>query len=294
MKDRIDKRIKEIYGNAVSLSSMRPVGGGDINEAYVLTLSDGIRLFLKCNPRMDVSFFEAEKDGLYAIARTGKIGVPQVIEAGSVGGRSYLLMEFAAGDKPNPGFWERFGHELAGMHSFDASEFVPGGRFGFWRDNYIGAGDQKNNPCDRWTQFFRECRLRPQYEAAKGYFSPEMTEKFERLFDALDSLLTEPEKPALLHGDLWAGNYITGRDGWAWLIDPAVYVGHPEADIAMTELFGGYTRTFYDAYRESGLIGEGYERRRDVYNLYHMLNHLNLFGGGYLSSVAGILRRIGV
>ena len=107
----------------------------------------------------------------------------------------------------------------------------------------------------------------------------------------LDRYLVEPEKPSLVHGDLWSGNFITGSDGQAWLIDPAVYVGHAEADLAMTELFGGFHPRFYAAYREVNPLQPGYEQRRDLYNLYHLLNHLNLFGRGYLSSVLRILSR---
>ena len=134
-------------------------------------------------------------------------------------------------------------------------------------------------------------RLSPQFKAAERYFDPDMKERISKLLERIDDLLVEPKAPALIHGDLWGGNFIDGDDGSAWLIDPAAYVGHPEADIAMTELFGGFAPRFYHAYRESGLIDEGYETRRDIYNLYHLLNHLNIFGGGYLGAVAGIVKR---
>ena len=164
-------------------------------------------------------------------------------------------------------------------------------RFGFTSDNYIGAGFQKNTPKDSFIEFFAECRLRVQFERASEYFDTSEIKAINAFLDRLDKYLIEPDHPSLLHGDLWGGNYITGPDGEAWLIDPAAYVGHFEADLAMTELFGGFRDEFYRAYFEVSPCQPGYEDRRDIYNLYHLLNHLNLFGAGYLSSVKGIVRR---
>ena len=146
---------------------------------------------------------------------------------------------------------------------------------------------------DLWIPFFRERRLLPQLRRGEGYLDEKDRRCAEKLLARLEELLPEPEAPSLLHGDLWSGNYITGPDGRAWLIDPAAYVGHREADLAMTELFGGYPAAFYDAYREAWPLQPGYEQRREIYNLYHLLNHLNLFGPSYLGSVRQILRRYG-
>ena len=140
-------------------------------------------------------------------------------------------------------------------------------------------------------EFFRDCRLQPQFDRARAALSTGTIKRMENLLDYLDEYLVEPEQPSILHGDLWSGNFLVGPDGNAWLIDPAVYVGNAEADIAMTELFGGFSGAFYGAYRESGLLQPGYEERRDLYNLYHMLNHLNLFGGSYLYAVERIVER---
>ena len=285
------EKIRSVFGNEVNVCRVRSVPGGDINAAYALELTDGTGLFLKCNSASNAAFFDAEINGLKAIAETKTISVPEPICSGTYGDRSYLLMSMIESGREIKGYWECFGHDLARMHKADASDFVSGGKYGFWRDNFIGAGKQKNTPCDTWIEFFREQRLKPQVDLAVRYFDAALIKRIERLYDKLDDLLTEPEKPALLHGDLWSGNFITGPDGRAWLIDPAVYVGHPEADIAMTQLFGGFARPFYDAYREEGLLGYGYDDRRDIYNLYHMLNHLNLFGSGYLSSVISIIDR---
>ena len=172
------------------------------------------------------------------------------------------------------------------MHAADV-----GGEFGFAHENRIGATRQINTPHDTWISFYRDCRLKPQFDMASGYLSAPDRQKADWLLSHLDRYLTEPERPSLIHGDLWAGNMITGNDGKGWLIDPAVYWGHPEADIAMTELFGGFPRQFYDAYRSAGCLEAGYADRRDLYNLYHLLNHLNMFGSGYLGSVRRILNR---
>lgn len=175
------------------------------------------------------------------------------------------------------------------MHRANTAEFTPGGVYGFCGDNFIGARPQANTAHESWISFFRDCRLEPQFRSAESYFDRGDRKKTGRLLDRLGDFLVEPERPSLLHGDLWSGNFLTGNDGRAWLIDPASYVGHAEADIAMTELFGGFSRTFYDAYKETGLLQPGYGRRRNLYNLYHLLNHLNMFGGSYLFPVKRII-----
>jgi fructosamine-3-kinase len=212
--------------------------------------------------------------------------VPAVLALRTDGGRSFLLLEYISGAARVPGYWETFARELAGMHRAET-----GTKFGFETDNFIGSRKQINTPHDSWIPFFRDCRLQPQLEAAQKYFSPEDRKKAGNLLSRLDRFLTEPDLPALLHGDLWSGNMITGNDGKGWLIDPAVYYGHPEADLAMTELFGGFPARFYEAYREAGKQEPGYKDRRDLYNLYHLLNHLNLFGGMYLHEVLRVVER---
>lgn len=142
-----------------------------------------------------------------------------------------------------------------------------------------------------WITFFRERRLLPQIQMAQRYFDSGTRRKCDRLLEHLGDYLEEPAFPSLIHGDLWSGNAVCGPDGKAWILDPAVYVGHFEAELAMTELFGGYPAAFYGAYREMNLYDAGYRDRRDLYNLYHLLNHLNLFGFSYLNSVQNILNR---
>ena len=288
----LTEALEAVYGAGTGVTEKRRVSGGDINEAFRLTLTNGERVFMKANAPDRLGMFRCERDGLAAIAGTRTIGTPRVLAAGKDDGlgRSFLLMEFLDEGRQAPGFWETFAAELAAMHRADAGALVPGGNFGFYQDNVVGSGLQKNTPAERWSDFFRDCRLAPQVKRAEHYLDAGTRNALDRILGRMDELLPEPERPSLLHGDLWGGNFVCGPDGKAWIIDPAVYVGHAEADIAMTELFGGFSPRFYAAYRESGLLQPGYDRRRDLYNLYHLLNHLNLFGTAYLSSVVRVVR----
>lgn len=287
----LDDALASLFGEGVTVVCKNPVSGGDINRAYKVVLSNDETLFMKLNARENASFFTAEAAGIHAIAQTNTIGTPHILCTGTdeSGNCSFLLMEFLDSGSRIAEFWETFAHQLAKLHQADTREFVQGGRFGFGQDNFIGATAQINTAYDGWVSFFRDCRLKPQFQRAAAYFSRTDDRKIDRLLERLDDILVEPSHPSLLHGDLWSGNFITGSDGRAWLIDPAAYVGHAEADIAMTELFGGYPAAFYAAYKEAAPLQLGYEDRRDLYNLYHLLNHLNLFGQTYLPSVKRIL-----
>ena len=289
--------IRLICGQERIMAGKSPVFGGDINEAFRLTLDDGTSLFMKSNAPNLLPAFEAEQAGLQAIADTGAIGTVKVLGIGTdPDGFSFLLQEFVTPGKKNRDYWERLGAELYAMHSAP----VPAGKagekgngFGFGADNFIGSRRQKNTWTDEWIPFFRDCRLRPQLKAAERWLDQRDRKLADSLLDHLDQYLIEPDAPSLIHGDLWAGNVMTGSDGRAWIIDPAAYYGHPEADLAMTELFGGFAPDFYDSYFACAKMEAGYQDRKDIYNLYHLLNHLNLFGVSYLSSVQRILRRYG-
>ena len=283
--------VSRYFGDDIGIDGIRSVSGGDINEARLITLSDGRSVFLKENTRSKAGSFEAEQRGLAAIKQTDSVRVPEVIGAGVAGDSSYLMMEYLRAAPPKRDYWERFGRGLAKMHMAETAEWTPGGRYGFAEDNYIGAGIQRNDVTEDWIPFFREYRLRPLFQRVSHYFGASEKKAAQSLLDHLDEYLPEPAFPSLLHGDLWGGNFVTGPDGQAWLIDPAVYVGHAEADLAMTELFGGFAPAFYDAYKEVNPIMPGYADRRDLYNLYHLLNHLNLFGRSYFGPVMQIVRR---
>ena len=281
--DSLDSAIASIYGPGVKVTGRTPIVGGDINDAYELRLGNGERIFMKANSKSNLSFFIAEVKGLNAIRETGAIGTPEVLAVGVDGSRSFLLLSLIEQKSRINDYWETFGRELAAMHA------VPQGSYGFDEDNYIGASPQINEPRETFLEFFRDYRLAPQFRMADGYFSETDRKQIRKLLDNMGKYYIEPERPSLIHGDLWSGNHMTGNDGKAWLIDPAVYVGHPEADLAMTELFGRCPGEFYNAYAEVSPLQPGYADRRDFYNLYHLINHLNLFGRGYLSSVRRIL-----
>lgn len=292
----LEKEIKRLFGESLQIVSKRPVYGGDINKSYVLCLSDGTVVFMKSNALKNLTFFEAEVKGLEALYKVGAIGVPKTLSIGTDEELkiSFLLMEYIEAAPKINAYWETFGMELATLHKADCRSFSKADHnlpFGFHSDNYIGASPQLNTPKGSWLAFFRECRLLPQMKMAEGYFDSRMHKQCVKLMDHLDAYLTEPEFPSLIHGDLWSGNAICGPDGKAWIFDPATYVGHYEAELAMTELFGGYSDSFYRAYHEVNPIDGGYRDRKDLYNLYHLLNHLNLFGSSYLHSVQKILDR---
>ena len=282
-----------LFGTSVSITQTDRVSGGDINKAYALTLNTGDHIFMKANAKENASFFTAEATGLSAIASTGTIDTPRILCTGTDDGEqvgySFLLLDYIESGKKRADYWETFARELAAMHNADTKAFVSSGKFGFLQSNYIGARPQTNTPAENWVSFFREQRLAPQFKAADSNFTSNDRTLITKLLDHLEDFLAEPEKPSLLHGDLWSGNVFCGKNGKALLIDPAAYVGHKEADIAMTELFGGFPQSFYDAYREVNPLQDGYEERRDLYNLYHLLNHLNMFGQNYLDPVKSIV-----
>lgn len=283
--------LSELFGSKCRVVSEVPVSGGDINRAYRLTMRDGQQIFLKSNARDKLPMFQAEAEGLSAIAGTCAIRVPRVLCIGTderYG--AFLLMENITSARPGDDYWETFGHRLAAMHRADTSALVDG-VYGFHSDNFIGERPQSNTAGESWVKFFRDQRLAPQFRDAAGYFDAEDRKRIMLLLDHLDDFLIEPKRPSLLHGDLWSGNFLTDEKGEAMLIDPAVYVGHAEADIAMTELFGGFSSMFYEAYQEIMPLQPGYEQRRDIYNLYHLLNHLNIFGASYLGAVRRIIRQ---
>ncbi len=292
--DSLKEALEKQFGAGIEITRSEAVGGGDINDAYGLWLSNGRRIFMKSNRPQNLSFFVTECEGLKAMEATGTVSVPEVLGLGcdSARGISFLLLSYEESRGRNRDYWSVLGCELAAMHNADASAFVKGGKYGFLHDNYIGAGFQENTPESDWITFFGKHRLRVQLDRAERYLSDEDKKNAAYLLEHLDRFLIEPEHPSLLHGDLWGGNVICGPDGKAWLIDPASYVGFYEADLAMTELFGGFGAEFYSAYESINPLKEGYENRREIYNLYHLLNHLNLFGGGYLYSVRNILGSI--
>jgi len=289
--------IRDIYGTQTKEVCRQRIYGGDINDAFQIRLSNHETVFLKTNAMEQVHFFETELAGLLALRSARQIGVPMPLGLGidREKGISFLLLEFIHSSGKKKQYWEEFGHQLAKMHKAECSEYVPdsgeNAAYGFLMDNYIGASPQKNLPDVSWVSFYRDCRLAPQMRMAERYLDGPMRKQCQYILDHLDRYLCEPKFPSLLHGDLWSGNVLCGNDGNAWILDPAVYVGHFETDLAMTQLFGSFPFSFYAAYHEVNPIEHEFYERRELYHLYHLLNHLNLFGSSYLGSVAGILNR---
>jgi fructosamine-3-kinase len=245
-----------------------------MHRCYRATIDGAVR-FIKVNEARFADAFAAEADGLIALRGAG-VRAPQPLRHGSYGAQAFLVMEFL--DLQATGDWSALGRMLAEQHR------QQGPRFGWARDNAIGTTPQANAWRDDWRTFFAECRLAPQLRLAEANgFSIDIGR-------ALDAIGGHRPRPSLLHGDLWSGNAAFTPDGAPALFDPAVYFGDREADLAMTELFGGFPEEFYAAYDAAHPLDPGYAVRKHLYNLYHLLNHLNLFGGGYLEQVRRTLR----
>jgi protein-ribulosamine 3-kinase len=260
--------------DADSLSWSR-ISGDMPTSAWSLELGNA-RFFVRLTDPANRWVLAAEADGLRAIARTGAIRVPRVVASGADASVAFLVLEWL--DIVDGGRDAALGHALARMHGATSS------RFGWQRDNTIGATPQANAWSDDWTAFFRDRRLRPQLELAeRNGYGGALRRDGEKLLERIPHLLDgHRPTPSLLHGDLWAGNAGRLRDGSPVIYDPATYYGDRETDLAMTELFGGFGPAFHATYREAMPLPAGYERRRTLYNLYHVLNHLNLFGEAYL------------
>ena len=289
------------YGVDIKLTRSFRLAGGDVNKAYGIELSNGVDIFMKANEKDNVDFFVQEANNLEAISKTNSIGTPEVVALGTDNGEdvgySFLLLKYVPEDNKTNLFWENLARSLATMHKAETERFLPkdklakGCKFGFLQDNYIGRTKQINTPTKSWIEFFRDNRLLPQFKLAQKYFENDEIKNFEKLIDNISDFLVEPEKPSLLHGDLWSGNILCGKNEIPYLIDPACYVGNAEADIAMTELFGGFNPVFYSVYKEEGLLQDDYVSRRDLYNLYHVLNHVNLFGQSYMGAAKAIIKK---
>jgi fructosamine-3-kinase len=272
----ISEHIAQTAGRPFSASAPSPVGGGCINAAYRIE-GNGQRYFVKVNAAEGVSMFEAEAAGLKEIAATRTVRVPQPVCLGSAGGSSYLVLEYIGMGSGGNAAAETLGRQLAALHRASAP------RFGWSIANTIGSTPQLNAWSDSWQDFWRERRLGYQLElAARNGYGGGLQRKGEQLLARIGAFFHDYAPiPSLLHGDLWGGNWAVDRDGGPVIFDPAVYYGDRETDIAMTELFGGFSAGFYAAYREAWPLDHGYAARKTLYNLYHILNHLNLFGGGY-------------
>ena len=264
----------------------KAVAGGDIAAAWRLETQQG-SLFLKTLPAAEADLLAAECAGLEALASANVLRVPAVLAQGATGCDAWLALEWLDLEPLGSRAAAKLGEALAELHR------VRDARHGWQRDNYIGRTPQPNPPDEDWPAFFREHRLRHQLELARTRgFGGALTGEGLKLCERLPGLFeTYRPEPSLLHGDLWAGN--AGEvHGEPAVFDPAVYHGDRESDIAMTRLFGGYPSGFYSEYRRAWPLDDGYERREGLYQLYHILNHLNLFGGAYLAQAERLIARL--
>ena len=261
------------------------LAGGDISVVRRLTLSTGRSVVLKTNADVPPDFFRCEADGLAALRVPGGPRLPEVLCSDPAG----LLLEDLQPAPLAADFWPRLGQQLAVLHR------TPSPQFGFYQDNYIGTAPQPNPWTADGHEFFAEHRLRFQARRAldAGRLGADDLARVERLCASLlERVPAQP--PALLHGDLWRGNVLSDDNGQPALIDPAAYFGWAEAELALTRLFGVFPEAFYEAYTAVYPLEPGWRERMPIYNLYHLLNHLNLFGGGYLRLVQAALGRVGV
>lgn len=287
--------LRQLVPSIETVRAESSVGGGCISDArrVSVTLGDGRdeTMFVKSNSESFLDNFEAECDGLARLRSADAITVPEPVAVGIAGGRSWLVMQWIELESRGSSFFERFGEQLAQLHRATLGDAI-----GLDRDNYLGSADQINTPCDDWPEFFATHRIGYQIRwAAERGVDDRLERDCERIIDQMPQLLTGREAAtSLLHGDLWSGNYLCGGGGEPVVIDPAVYYGCREAEFGMLELFGSCPPAFYDAYQDCFPMPDGWQRRVKVYVLYHLLNHLNLFGTGYLGQcrtlAADILR----
>ncbi len=272
----IAQKIAETINQPFAPENITTVGGGCINQAFCLS-GNGQHFFVKINEADRSDMFEAEAEGLNEICKSNTLRVPQPICCNQNAQYAWLVLEYIDMNTRSANSITDLGTGLAAMHRVQAQQF------GWSRNNTIGSTPQINTPNSDWIAFWRTYRLGYQLDLAKrnGHHGKLQTlgERLLEDFNQLFSGYTPP--PSLLHGDLWSGNYSHDHNGKPVIFDPAIYYGDRETDIAMTELFGGFPTQFYSAYRHEYPLESGYNTRKILYNLYHILNHLNLFGGSY-------------
>lgn len=282
----LENILNQNSGDKNSIIAAKPVSGGSINEVYRLQTETEF-FILKLNDAIKFpDMFALEAEGLAAIRQTKTITVPNVIAAGTAENQSFLLLENIETGPKSKASMQKLGLQLAEMHQNTAEDF------GFEKDNYMGSLPQSNWKHETWSAFFVAERLQPMVKLAfdASFIEQKWVSDFEKLYQKLPELFDE-EKPSLIHGDLWSGNYLISNEGKPYLIDPAVSYGFREFDLAMTQLFGGFNADFYQAYREAFPLQVGWQKRVDLWNLYPLLMHLNVFGLSYLEQVKLGLRR---
>jgi len=283
LNQEIRNTIEEKAG--IRIKTYSALSGGCISNAYKIVDESGKNYFLKVNSHPKDLFIK-EANGLSELKKANAIRVPEVI----VCNEEFLLTEFIDQRNRSKIFFEDFGRRFGELHKYKED------KFGFYEDNYIGSNPQINiassNEDNNWAEFYFNKRILYQYKLAEnnGYATTELKNGIFQLEKKIEGIIGDSvEPPSLLHGDLWGGNYIIDENGFVCLIDPAVYYGHREADLAMTKLFGGFSNEFYYSYNECFPLKDDYEYRENIYKLYHVLNHLNLFGNSYYSHTISLV-----
>lgn len=287
LPESLKQAISDVSGTEIKGTTA--VSGGDISRAVRVTLADERQLLIKWHPNSLAGMFSAEAKGLALLRSAETLRIPMVVAYGEkrAAHPAFIALEWLGRGSSSQAVAEALGRGLAQMHRVTATQY------GLDHDNFIGANPQPNQQHDNWVTFFGEQRLGFQMELAgrNGVLPGERRRRLETLLARLGDWLPADPPASLLHGDLWGGNWLVADSGEPALIDPAVYYGHREAELAFTEMFGGFSDAFYAAYNKTWPLDKSYRKRKDLYNLYHLLNHLNLFGGGYGGSVDSVLRR---
>jgi len=291
LAEAIATTIEAATGQPFPVNTAQPVGGGCIHDAW--RLDDGQRrFFVKTGTAVAAASFESEADGLKALQATSTVRVPKVGAGGTAVGQAFLILEYLTLCSLDHAGGAALGEALARLHreSGEAADAT----YGWPRDNFIGGTPQSNQSQRTWAGFFSAERLRPQLALASANgMERDLRDQGEKIAERLSALFLDYRpQPSLLHGDLWSGNAAQLEDGTPVIFDPAVYRGDREADIAMAELFGGFPESFYAAYRAAWPLDPGYETRKTLYNLYHVLNHFNLFGAGYLGQARRMIAQL--
>ncbi|PSB27398.1 fructosamine kinase family protein [Stenomitos frigidus] len=285
MWNQIAAQISQTTGKPFESRDRRSVSGGCINQGYAV--SDGsCTYFVKLNQASELAMFEAERAGLKQMQHTATIRVPTPLCYGIAEGSAYLVLEWLPLGRGNSRSWEAMGQQLAALHQVKQGE-----SFGWERNNTIGSTPQINTWTTDWTEFWTLHRLGYQFKLAQrrgGHFP-----KQDQLLAAIPGFLAEHQpQPSLVHGDLWSGNAAFTQSGQPVVFDPATYLGDREVDLAMTELFGGFPTEFYHGYSQVLPLDAGYQQRKTLYNLYHILNHFNLFGGSYATQANRMIAQL--
>lgn len=283
LSSAIAQTLRDPLGSEVTIVNCRSIGGGCISKAFIVRLSNGAEAFVKSNALSFQEAFEIESRSLRDIARVGELPVPEPLGVGTTSQESFFVCEAVTESRRPSDFFERFGRALARHHRQSIRKDHQQ-RYGWQSNNFLGSATQVNQWSADWISFFAEHRFEYQIAWAKdqSLSSMSLSRLIADVLKQLPNLIGDScQEAVLLHGDLWSGNYISNAVGDPVVIDPAVYYGSREAEFGMIKLFGNCPTSFYHAYNETWAMADGWERRAEVYKLYHLLNHLNLFGGGY-------------